>query len=788
MLICPIRHHSPAAALQVEHLIRERRPRAVLVEGPADATALIPLILDPATVPPVAVYAYRPGDAARAAYYPLCQYSPEYAALRAGEAVGARLAFCDLPAAVTLDWPDDAPRPDELAAPASADPDPEPADYARFAAALADAAGFEEFEAFWEAAFEQEAGARAPEHYLALLADFGDKARALGDPSRDGRDARREQYMAASARALVADGIAVDDIAVICGAAHAAAIQATFVEEPGGDQVARPLVAANGGAELVSAVIAGGGEPAELALIPFSFPRLSEQLGYGAGNRAPWYYQQVWEHGGDYAMATRRALLAVAAHLRRQGHFASLAQCIDAHNLAATLAGVRGKRAPGVDELTDAAVACFGQGQPAIVAAALQQVLIGDAIGRVTTRVSRTPLQAEFYGTAQRLGLPVLDAPRQVLVHLPVAVEAEQSIFLHRLTVAGVPFAQELEGGLGGGGRPARGGPLEQLGRVREKWELQWTPATDARLVERTAWGSTLVEVDQRLLREQLAAAVHVDDGTDVLLRLALCDLVHSFPAALDRCEALAADSASIVSLARATYHLDGLLGYGVARRLPTDQIVELAIRLFARAVLHLPTAAVCGDEAAAEIEAALTGLHELVRRQSPVVGDAAPFWDALEAVAAQADSHPGLRGLALVLLELGGRLGRDGLAARLHYWLSAASDAADNARLIAGLFALHRGTLVRNRALIGAVTDFLQQVPIEQLTPLLPVLRRSLGNLTAAERAYLEETLTAVLGLREGTADAALALTPTQATWLREADAVVAATLADWRDRYGID
>src|SRR4029450_6629433 len=131
--------------------------------------------------------------------------------------------------------------------------------------------------------------------------------------------------------------------------------------------------------------------------------------------------------------------------------------------------------APGVDELTDAAVACFGQGQPAVVAAALQRVLIGDATGRVTARVGRTPLQAEFYATAQRLGLPVVDAPRQVLVHVAEPVEGEQSVFLHRLAVADVPFAQELVSGLGGGGRAASGGPLEQLGRVREKWELQWT-------------------------------------------------------------------------------------------------------------------------------------------------------------------------------------------------------------------------------------------------------------------------------------------------------------------------
>ena len=104
MLIVPVRHHSPAAALQVGRLIRERRPKVVLIEGPADANDLIEQLLDPATLPPVALYAYRrQGDDVRAAFYPFCAYSPEYVALRAGREVGAELRFCDLPASETLE-------------------------------------------------------------------------------------------------------------------------------------------------------------------------------------------------------------------------------------------------------------------------------------------------------------------------------------------------------------------------------------------------------------------------------------------------------------------------------------------------------------------------------------------------------------------------------------------------------------------------------------------------------------------------------------------------------------
>jgi hypothetical protein len=800
-LIIPVRHHSPAAALQVGRLIRERRPNVVLIEGPVDATALIEQLLDAATVPPVALYAYvRRGEDVQAAFYPFCAYSPEYVAMQAGREVGAELGFCDLPAAEMLGGNDELPSIESDEADAEAGDEAISVGYASFTEALAEAAGFDSFEGFWEAAFEQEAGQQAPDGYVEAMGLFGGQARALLTRERGAQDERRERAMAGAARAWVERGVQDDGIVLVCGAAHAGPIARLYAEaRPQPEEIKAPIPQplppgagegeqATAGNKALKGEQGGAQERAQIALIPYSYPRLSEQAGYGAGNRAPWFYQQVWGLGGDYDAATRRALVVAARHLREKGYGASPAQAIDGYMLAMTLASMREKLAPGVDEIQDAAVACFGQGHGDAVSEAMQQVLIGNAIGRITGRAGRTPLQEELYATAERLRLPILDAPKQILVHLAGnPTEAEQSVFLHRLGVLGVPFGRELASGLGG--RLATG-PLEQLGRVRERWELQWTPATDGRLIERTAWGSTLAEACGRLLRQRLDGIERIDAGTEVLLNMTLCDLAASpaFAAALDRCESLAADSGSFPALARSTYHLDGLLAYGAARKLPAERLRELAGRLFARAVLALPAAAVCGDEAADEVRQTLLALHELVQRGGPVVETVGErYWEAISALAERAATHPGLRGLALVLLELGGRLKPGELADRLRYWLSLAADAVDNARLVAGLFALHRATLVRSPALIGAVTEFLLGLELDQLTPLLPVLRRGLGGLNGPERGYLSETLTGVLGLERRRAGRALALASTDREWLHEADQAVAATLADWKVRYGI-
>ncbi|HLN64857.1 MAG TPA: DUF5682 family protein, partial [Symbiobacteriaceae bacterium] len=670
-------------------------------------------------------------------------------ALKAGQAVGARLAFCDIPAGATLTTE---------RAPALQN------EYGDFTKALADTAGFDTFEELWEAAFEQDLSQSDLAGFIEVLTDFGGKARSLDDDGRDPHDTLREQYMAATARALAAEGIDPGEILLVCGAAHAESVARHFA-----DGTAHPTV---------------GETRAETALIPFSFPRLSEQSGYGAGNRAPWFYQQVWELQGDYSAAARLALARLGAALREKGQVASLAQTIDAYNLATVLAAMRTKRAPGVAEITEAAVACFGQGNGAPVEAALRQVLIGEAVGRVTQKVGRTPLQAEFYRTADRLGLPIADAPKKVQIHPTREKEAAQSVFLHRLMLAEIPFARPMGTGLSG---TLASTPLEQLSAVLENWEVQWSPATDGHLVERTARGSTFAEVCGRVLQDRLAGVTRIDEGSGVLLQMALCDLTDAFPAALERCESLAADSVSFPALARAAYQVQGLLTYGAARRLPVEQLADLARRLFARAVLALPAGAVCNDDAVAEVQSTLTPLYDLVRAGHEVAGDPDGFWEAVTTVAAMAQSHPQLRGLALVLLELDGRLPEGELANRLRYWLSTATDAAENARLVAGLFHLNRGIMIRNRALIRAVTEFLQDLEIEQLKPLLPVLRRSLGDLSPAERSYLAETLEAILGLGGGQAGIALKLSDAETDLLTEHDRAVANILQDWRDRYGI-
>ena len=100
LFVAPIRHHSPACATHLAAMIAELRPRAILIEGPCDYDALIPVLLDAATRPPVAIVSLvdRPGGVRRVvSYYPFCAHSPEYVGLAAAAQRGVPARFIDLP-------------------------------------------------------------------------------------------------------------------------------------------------------------------------------------------------------------------------------------------------------------------------------------------------------------------------------------------------------------------------------------------------------------------------------------------------------------------------------------------------------------------------------------------------------------------------------------------------------------------------------------------------------------------------------------------------------------------
>jgi hypothetical protein len=712
--VFPVRHHSPRSSAAVRAFLDAVGPQVVLVEGPRDATPLLDVLLDAETEPPVAILGYRTDGTAASALWPFATYSPEYVALRWAREHSATSELIDIPVGQAL-----AMSPEPAATGAHTE---EAGAGESFGEACARARGFRSFEEFWEASFEAPAYDAAA-FREALLAWAG-AVRLEG--GRD-RDSARDAAMARRIGEVVESGVSPERVAVVVGAAHAAAFAVGDVD-PAAEARLPPAVAATS------------------TLVPFSFPRLAGQLGYGAGNRAPRYYQRAHDAGCDYTRATLESLVEVTEHLRLRGFAVSLADTLEAYRLTVMLAAIRGKAAPGLDEVREAAIATLCRGEAAHVDGFLWPTIVGRNVGKVAARIGRNSLQEEFWSELRARRLPQTDSPESFVLRLDNEVEVGTSVFLHRLRVASIPYASFQGRAARGGSASEAAGGAAALQRGREAWEAQWTPATDVALVERIVLGDTLLDVATKVLDDALAQVTSTGAAAEVLLEAVVVATPRPAAAALEACERHAASDEDVPSLAKACDALAWLLRTGSFRvdssRLGAAALEALLARTFARAVLRVPLA--CDTD-----ESGMAPMADALRRLHAVALPSAPEREGWFATARQlVDSYgvnPRASGIACGLLYTAQALTDDELATTVAQRLSNRTEPLPAAAFLAGFLEVDALTLVRSRPLVAALDGFLVGLAPDHFRDALPVLRRALGPLGSTERRYLVETLVKV-------------------------------------------
>ncbi|HET8772703.1 MAG TPA: DUF5682 family protein [Thermoanaerobaculia bacterium] len=720
----PVRHHSPRTSLVLRRWLDRLRPALVLVEGPEDATPLIPSLTDPESQPPIAILGYRTDGTPGSALWPFAAYSPEYVALRWAAEAGVEARFIDISTGQSLARDVAALRID--ASEPAAEPEESIWD------TVAARAGFRSFEEFWEASFE------APDYdepgFRGALLEYAELVRHEGHELSFHR--ARDAYMARRIREAAAV-VAPETIVAVLGAAHAAALAADDV-----DDALLPALDAT--------------VPTTTTLIPYSFPRLAEQTGYGAGNRAPHFYQRAWDAGGSFRRAALEVLVDFSDHLRLRGFMSSLADTIEAYRLACMLADIRGKGEPGLDEVREATVATMCRGDATHVDTFLWPSVIGRNIGKVASRIGRNSLQEEFWREVEQRRLPRTDAPEEFVLKLGDPVQVATSVFLHRLRVADIPYASYR--GASAGARATvdeSAGGIAALTRVREAWQAQWTPSTDASLVERIVFGETLEQVCRRVLEKKLGEARTTSDAAGVLLESVVASVAETLSTALAACDRLASADDDLPSLATACRALSGLIAYGSSREsaaLGTAAIPPLCVKTFDRAVLRVRAACDGNDEAVAPVKVAMRVLNEIALAQ-PIV-DRAAWIEAAAGVAHDYSVHPGCAGIAAGLLYLAQAMNEEEVALLVGQRLSDALEPARAADFLAGFLEVNALVLVKSRPIVAALDAFLNAIDRDRFRDALPVLRRAFAHLGATERRYLVENIVALrkLGGSAGT------------------------------------
>lgn len=767
----PVRHHSPRASAALLLYLDRVRPKAVLVEGPSDATELIDIIVDKDTAPPIAVLGYRTDGTPGSSLWPFAAYSPEYVALSWAAKNKAKAMFIDMsvgqalaPFEIEGGPPSDAEREglrgaDEIA-PDTARASREGAEGSEASAndkgggggegggrqgggggeggdgeevkievACARSRGLRSFEEFWEASFE--APAYEPDDFRAALIAYAELVRHSGDRAIH---RARDAVMARRVLAVIASGYEPEEVAVVIGAAHAAAFAAMDVDLAAADLLPEPV-------------------PSASTLIPFSFPRLAEQLGYGAGNRAPQYYQRAHDAGCDFRRATLEVLVEFTDRLRQRGFMASLADTIEAYRLAVTLADIRGKAGPGLDELREATIATMCRGDATHVDAFLWPSVIGKNVGRVASRVGRNSLQEEFSREVKERELPVKDSPEQFRLRLSNEVEVGTSVFLHRLRIAGIPYANFVgtQRSSSRKAQPEPAGGYAALGRSTEVWEARWTPATDIALVEQIVIGNTFEHVAALLLGDQLDSASTTGEVADVLIEAVVTETPTIVDEALAACDCLASTDDDLPSLALACRALSGLVSFGSSRaasRVGDGAIEPLLKKTFDRAILRVAEACSGTDDGVRKPKEALRTLHDIALSQ-PVV-DKTAWIVAAEGLVRSYAVNASASGLACGLLYLAQAIDDAEVMDIVGQRLSNVSEPAAAASFLGGFFEVNALVLVKSRPVAHALDAFLTGIEPARFRDALPVLRRAFSKLGPTERRYLLENVVAARSLTD--------------------------------------
>jgi hypothetical protein len=750
-LYFPIRHHSPACAWHLEQVIREVRPSAVLIEGPASFKPLIPAILDPATKTPVAVYTHfidvqrkihKPveneldlGPSRFAAYYPFCEYSPELIALRVGTEVGAALRFID------LDYPDQVlaehtaglqlskPRVQTLM-------QERYLQHSKFLNALAKRSGCRDFNEMWDHLFEADFRSRSAESFIREVTTYCFYARYDANPASldaDGTNARERAMAAAIADEQQKHRPGDAPILVVTGGFHTIALPDLVKKAP---QVKAPRTWSS--------------DEVQQALIRYGFEQLDALNGYSAGMPSPSYYNRVWgkiKYGisDANAAAATDIVVEIGAITRKKDMQIALSTAdeIAALQQARLLAALRGHPGPTREDLLDGIRSCFVKGamdaEGTVLMGIVSHVLTGKDIGEVPSHVGMPPIVASFRKEAERARLEIQDSVKKRISLEIYRRENHRrtSRFLHSLNFLAVPFAAVVAG-------PdfVRGTGLE---RIHEHWQYAWSPMTEGALVQAAIYGSTVEEAAMNRLREAIARLEEEGHGrsatTGVAMLVRACRMgLHRHTSQL--LSLIAAKINEEPSFTEAISAANQLLLLWQSREpLEAHSLVEVPQLLnaaYQRACYLLATLAQCPDSELHSALDSLSSVRELLAAGSNDLLDEELFWEAaFRLIDIPNQSHTPyctICGAAAGLLYSAGRIDQSKLEELVIGYLVGLSDSEKRVGFLHGLLKTCREAAWQNLQLVHSLDEIIANWDEGDFISALPALRLALAELTPRE------------------------------------------------------
>lgn len=709
-----IRHHGPGCARSVLSALEELQPDAILLEAPADAETVLPLVRHAEMIPPVALLIFPHDQPRRSVSYPLAEFSPEWQVLRWAADHQRPVRLMDLPMAHRLALDAQAETPGEESTAGSnhdSESSIEPVSSAIRTdpiALLAEAAGYSDHELWWEEQIERRLNATGL--FAAILEAMQTVREEFPENRQD--DLLREAFMRKTIRKARKEFLG--NLAIVCGAWHGPVLtESAILGKLPGCQIKEDNARLKGIPKLKTTA----------TWIPWTHSRLSYQSGYGAGIESPGWYSHLWD---SPSQAPIRWLTSAARLLRERDLDASSASIIEAARLAETTAAIRELRSPGLRELNEAIVSLFCNGDESPLKLIRHRLEIGDRLGNVPAETPSVPL-AENLAKLQK-SLRMKPSPQRKLLDLDLRKETsrERSFLLHRLAILEIHWGTWQSSGGGDS-------------TFHELWELEWQPEFAVSIIEANVWGNTVEAAASNRTIDQGAHARELSQLSELLKRSILADLKSAILPLLDQIQTLAAVSVDVQHLMDAVFPLAQIVRYSDVRKTAADAVLPIVCQLFERILVGLPSACSGLDDSASE-EFVLSMVHaqealDLLGLQELLVA-----WTTQLQRIIEGNANGLVRGWACRTLLEKGILDSVELERITRWELSPVTTTQQAAVWLTGLLR-GSGLVLIHQDLLWAIMDgWLSSLPEPVFVEMLPVLRRAFGGFSSSERRQMGE------------------------------------------------
>ncbi len=732
-----VRHLSPAGAFELRKRLSESRPDLVLVEGPSDLNGMMDFLSDKKTKFPVAMLAYTDSVPVRSLLYPFAVYSPEIQAILWAKENNVECSFMDLPSSVFLSFQQAEEKRKLIQLEKELDGSSEIRQITENESLTTESVyrkleikTGEEHDSFWERNFEQLAGSGK---YQQASYVFGKELRSLSSDSKEenAENLVREAFM----KRKISDGIksGKKNIFCVCGSFHVTGLENC---EPMNDEEIKKLPH----------------ESSKATLMPYSYFRLSSMAGYGAGNKAPSYYQMLWETmvKDDFDDFAGRYIVSVAKEHRDEGNIVSSAEVIEAVRLSKTLSLIRGSRYPSLDDLHDSVISAMGHGEYGEFVSAFTKVDIKSEIGKLPEGCPRTSIQDDFERQLEELDLEryrketaesmELDLRENLRVkdEFKAFRDLYRSFFFNRLNVLEINFA--------------RGGAVStRNGNWKEIWNLQWTPETEIQIVEASLCGEVISAAAAFKLREKADSASSIDEASEVLENAFNAGLPECASYVLTALEKLSIDDSAAYSVAVTSSRLSNIIRYGDLKKFDAEGLKPLLLKLFLRYCLILEESCICSNDAVNKIIESIDIMSKIQLNHDFLDERKDMFVKLLENISNRDDLNPKCSGFAMAVLLERGEADEGLLASELSRRLSAGIPADLGAAWFEGLALKNHYSLIARLTLWKILSDYVSSLDDEEFKRCAVFLRRSFSDFSQNEKVEIAENLGELWNLNRG-------------------------------------